>query len=217
MKTLSIALPLVLGCACLATSTFGSGVAAASSLDFNKDCSSPVDYHRTPIVRWECFESFKKGDSPGYQNSVAYLCDGINENNFFGRTHFTCASDHASFDAHYAAEARKPRAADRDQRTPRDYCDNIATIMRGAAANSHGIFGYAEGTARRSENTEKDFVSKVRTFRCVYDEKNPLAVTLQNGTLTVTMNSTAATEGNWLEDQIRKLFPAYGAWYTEHS
>jgi hypothetical protein len=194
--------------------------ASPGTLDANKDCVTTdqmMDYHRDPIIRWGCFEDFKKGDSPGYQGTITYSCEGINESSFWGRTHFKCEMDHANFDAHYKEEAKKPRALDRDKRTPLQYCSNILDIMRGANAGSPGIFGYTGQTARRSEKVEKDFVSKVKVFRCVYDEKRALDVTLQNGTLTYYLNSTTPTEGGWLENKIRKLFPEYEKWYAEYN
>jgi hypothetical protein len=123
----------------------------------------------------------------------------------------TCKFDTASFDKHFAVEAQKPKANDRDNGAPTERC--------------HGSLQYllTDGDSLNQFMTEKavakEVNAKVKTLVCRYEEDQSKAWTLElkGSELIMTIGEgTPQPPSAFMVQGMRKYFPAFKASWDEH-
>jgi len=182
--------------------------------DYNDDCFAKndvggrVDYHRDPVLFWPCFEGGEEG-TPEY-TSLAHNCDNINK--ALGGTSLKCVIDHPSFDAHFGLEAKKPKRRDRDVRDPGNYCEQAFSVFEARTAGAPRTLG----DIATHPQIKQEFLRKVKTLACVYDEGLAQQVRLKNGTLTFYVSHGEAPRIDWIERGIRPLLREYVKWHEEN-
>jgi hypothetical protein len=185
--------------------------------DYNDDCFAKndvggrVDYHRDPVLFWPCFEGGEEG-TPEY-TSLAHNCDDINK--ALGGTSIRCVIDHPSFDAHFGLEAKKPKRRDRDTRDPGGYCEQAFSVFQGRTAMSPPVFN----DIATHPQIKQEFLRKVKTLACVYDENLAQQVRLKNGTLTFYVKAeheAGEPRLDWIARGIRPLLREYTRWHEEN-
>ena len=152
------------------------------------------------------YPAFSWSDS---ESSYATRCEGFNEH---FKSHITCKIDHSSFDKHFAAEKKIPKAADRDSNDPIFYC-GVAGI---------GFFDDetpgSGGQLYRDKDFNKEFTSKVKSVICQFSESKEPGLTLKNGVLTMLVTGHGSVNGGpaWMMTDVRKLFPSADAIWKEN-
>jgi hypothetical protein len=180
--------------------------------DLNKECfgeNSRIDWHRDPILRWNCFDYAESPGTAEY-SSFARNCDDLNQQ--LGTPAIACKMDHKSFDAHYALEAKKPKNNDRDPSDPGNYCEQIMAEFGGRAALATATFAMMKKTPA----TKKELLSKVKQITCAYDEERGGTVELQGKNLIFFTNSKAGS--GWIYPSIQrgKQFPELEKYVAEY-
>src|ERR1700761_4718361 len=199
---------------------------AAISIAFNRahadvanwdgECGSVelrMDYHRDPVLRWACYEGLDQGTNH-YQYGFQWKCDYLDKVVKWSEPpSFKCEYVHEGFDRHYKLEAKKPKAKDRDEREPLNYCFHLIDLLTGGVGNPTPYEAWGK------EDVKNEFTEKVKTIACAYDEKKARKITLENGKLTFYVDATILNSdfrANSLVPQLRRLLPVYNKWYEEN-
>ena len=182
--------------------------------DYNKDCFATqgsggnVDFGRSPIVWWDCFDYSKLKGTAEY-SQFAKNCDQTNE--ALGVTSLTCTIDHKGFDDFYKLEAKKKVKDRNDTFTPLE-CAHALGLFMGNNAGSPPV----TGTITRHAKIKAEFLAKVSTLTCVFDAKHRNTVSLDGKTLTFHIAPGDGDNG-YIEKAMRRLFPEYNkVWESEH-
>jgi len=180
------------------------------SFDYNRDCfgdDGRVAWHRTPILRWNCF------DYADMKGTVEYSqwskdCDEMNTQ--IGSGAIACKMDHKSFDAHYAEEAKKEKNIDRDPSDPGNYCSMLLAELTGRTAGKANALGMLL-------KHKAELVGKVKQLTCAYDEERGGTVELQGKNL-ILFTSKKEAQGGGILTGIRKTkqFPELEKFFTEY-
>ena len=180
------------------------------SFDLNRDCFGEhgrVDYHRDPILLWPCFDYADDKGTAEY-SELAKNCDEVNE---ALKSSIACHLDHKSFDAHFAAQAKIPKAADRDGHDPGGYSSVVFSQFSGRAALVDNTLGMLAKPAAK-----KEFLAKVNSITVAYDDERGGTALLQGKNLVLFVNQSL--DSAWVFQAIRRLkaFPALEAFVQEY-
>jgi hypothetical protein len=193
------------------TTILGSS-GGAKGFDLNRDCfgeDGRVAWHRDPILRWNCFDYAEMPGTAEY-SEWAKNCDALNQE--LGAPSIACKIDHKSFDAHFAAEAKKARNADRDSSDPGSYCEQVMSEFTGRTALVANTFAMM----KKKPAGKKELLAKVKQITCAYDDERGGSVELQGKNLVFFMKTQLS--GNWILPSIRqgKQFPELEKFVAEY-
>jgi hypothetical protein len=162
------------------------------------DCLKP-DYHADPIVDWSTCD---------FNGGPVSRCKHWNEET--GGS-LQCPMDQKSFDAHYKAEAKKPKANDRDNSGPAEHC---SAVLQRLLTDGDSLNQFLA-----EKKVAQEFNAKVKTLTCRFeaDEKKTWTLELKGTDLVLTVGlGTANNPTQFLVDGLRKSFPAFKASWDEH-
>jgi hypothetical protein len=188
-----------------------SGFQQAHAVDVNGECGTgkEVNWHRNPVLHWPCFE---EKDPGGFVPSTQIACKQLAE---AVKAPLTCKIDHASYDKHFAAEAKKPKLDDRDHSTPDSDCAYAIGVMLGSNAGTEGISSYFSN----EEALAKEFNKLVKSIVCVWDINRAHSMTIDKGVMTIYWAMQKSTLGhtNWAQAGYMKYAPQFKkAWTEKH-
>lgn len=186
---------------------------ADPKFDWNKDCvpsvgdKGSIDYHRTPIVLWACFEGAADDvPEPFLQQECGFVADAFKfANGGTDAPPIACKLDHKRFEDHYKLEAKKPRDRDRDQQSLSSYCTSVFTMLLGHMAGGPDPMDIF----KRSDAARKEFFAKVKTLTCAYDDKLANSVSFTGGNLTFYVSHADSGDIGWVDAGLQKFLPAY--------
>lgn len=192
--------------------TIQGSSSSPKGFDINRDCfgeDSRIAWHRDPILRWNCFDYAEMPDTAEYSD-WAKNCDELNKE--LGTPSIACKIDHKSFDAHYAAEAKKPRNNDRDPSDPGNYCSRVMSEFSGRTAGLPNTFGMM----KKKPGSKKELLAKVKQITCAYDDERGGSVELQGKNLVFFMKTQL--DGGFILPSIRqtKQFPELEKFIAEY-
>jgi hypothetical protein len=192
--------------------TIQGSSSSPKGFDINRDCfgeDSRIAWHRDPILRWNCFDYAEMPDTAEYSD-WAKNCDELNKE--LGAPSIACKIDHKSFDAHYAAEAKKPRNNDRDSSDPGNYCSRVMSEFSGRTAGLPNTFAMM----KKKPATKKELLAKVKQITCAYDDERGGTVELQGKNLVFFMKTQL--DGGFILASIRqtKQFPELEKFIAEY-
>lgn len=135
-------------------------------------------------------------------------CDSINK--AFG-SNITCGIDHASWQAFYANELKKPNKQDRVSGHPGQYCgvSGLYYLSEWSAITQNDFQICATDAACKAA-----FLSKVKATNCVVVEsEGEPSLKLENGTLTFVITHHADGDmpngDGWVKAPLKQLFPEF--------